>query len=78
MLTKIKLLENIDQNRDFLTSLTKIETFENFDQRKFSKNWDQNRHFRKFWPKSSFSKKFDWYGDCFENFDQNQNFSIIF
>ena len=60
MLTKIKLLEKIDQSRDFfLTILTKIETFENFDQKKFSKYLDQNRHFRKFWPKSSFSKNFD-------------------
>ena len=45
MLNKIKLLENIDQNRDFLTILTLIETFENFDQKRFSKNLDQNQHF---------------------------------
>ena len=37
MLTKIKHLENIDENRDFLTILTIIETFENFEQKKFSK-----------------------------------------
>ena len=59
MLTKIKLLENIDQNRDFLTIFTKIETFENFDPKKFSENLDQNRQFRKIWPKSRFSKNFN-------------------
>ena len=32
MLTKIKLLENIDQNRFFFTNLTKIDIFENFSQ----------------------------------------------
>ena len=78
MLTKIKLLENIVQNRDFLTIFTKIETFENFNRKKFSKNLDQKRHFRKFWPELRFSKNFDQYGDCFEDFDQNQDFSIFF
>ena len=46
MLSKILFLENIDQNRDFLTILTKIETFENFD----------HKVFQKFRSKSTFSK----------------------
>ena len=55
ILTKIAIFLNFGQNWDMSNILIKIDIF----QSRFFKNFDQNRDFRKFGPKSGVSNKIE-------------------